>query len=273
MSAKHWMLSVFVVWHLTATTLGSLASPGAVRPVDPPRHPDHDVVAGTLTPALDSIAAAAAPMPDAVLRGAGPLRRLADLYLQTIGVSQSWKMFSNPPEVDWYLRARYFVGRSPDEGGPGEPLWTATELILPAHREDRMRLVTSYWDSFRDKAVTSALQRFHSKRHDGLLKPDTKSSELPDDLAPIGRYFARRFQREALKADERILRTEIWYGVAPMPPPGGTLDRSETEARARVLWNYYEGPVERRFGRPVYPLYHILQWEADIRWYLEYFEP
>jgi hypothetical protein len=270
MSLGRWALSAFFVWHVIAIGLGSLASPGAVLPVGPPRHPGNDPIAAAVTPRLDTLAAAVAPIPNRISGAAAPLQPLVGRYLQLTGVSQSWKMFSNPPEVHQYLRVRYFVGS--DRNGP-DPTWTATELILPAHREDELRLLNAYWASFRDKAVTSALQRFHQTRDARVLRENTRSADLPDHVAPIARYFARRFTSEALRDDERILRTEVWYGIAPMPSPGETADDLQTAARLDVLSQYYGGPVENHLGRPVIPPYHAAEQEASITWFLEYFEP
>lgn len=130
-----------------------------------------------------------------------------------------------------------------------------------------------YWDAFRDKAMTSALARFHEERGRDLIRPDTTSAELPDHLAPVLRYFARRFERVALRPDERILRGEVWYGTAPMPAAGETVEPGRVEERHNALRQYFQGPVENHFGRPVYPVYHAGQREADIEWVLEYFEP
>ena len=272
MSARRWAVSVFCVWHVLAIGLGSLASPGAVLEVGPPRHPTNDPIAAALTPALDTAAAVVAPVLDGIIDAAAPLQRWAAEYLALTGVGQSWKMFTNPPEVHQYLRIRYFVGRTTIDTA-GESAWTATELVFPAHREDDVRLVRGYWAAFRDKAMTSALQRFHENRHSRLLKAETKSAELPDDLAPIARYFAKRYQNRALGPDERIVRTEVWYGVAPMPPPGGTYEPARVDARLSVLRGYYDGPVENHFGRPARTPYHSSENEADITWVLEYYEP
>jgi len=269
MSPVRWALSLFFVWHVTAIGLGSLESPGVVLPVGSPRHPENDRLAAALTPRLDRFAAVVQRLPRLILRVARPLQPFYGRYLQITGVSQSWKMFSNPPEVHQYLRVRYYIGPMDDP----EPVWTATELVLPTQREDQVRLLSAYWASSRDKAFTSALQRFHQNRDNRLLKPDTRSTELPDDLAPVARYFARRFQRVALRKDERILRSEVWYGIAPMPGPGMEIDRLRADARLEILREYYQGPVENHLGRPDYPPYHAVQEEADITWFLEYFEP
>src|SRR6185436_7289937 len=104
MSAGRWALSLFFVWHVTAIGLGSLASPGAVLPVDPPRYPQDNRLAATLTPALDIAAAKISTLPKALLRRTAPLQPFVNSYLRITGVSQSWKMFSNPPETHQYLR-------------------------------------------------------------------------------------------------------------------------------------------------------------------------
>jgi hypothetical protein len=264
---------VFFVWHVVAIALGSLMSPGAILPIGPPRHPSNNRLAAALTPPLDRIAAALAPLPEAILRGAGPLRLMATDYLRLTGVSQSWKMFSNPPLVNQYLRIRYYVGTEIGTGETARQSWTATELVFPAHREDRVRLLAGYWGAFRDKAMTSALGRFDEKVSKRSLTPAAKSSDLPDDLAPIGRYFARRFQKEVLRSDERIVRTEIWYGTVPMPLPGALPDPARLEEREAALQRYYDGPIENHFGRPVVPEYLRGEQEADITWSLKYFEP
>lgn len=269
MSAKHWLLSVFFVWHVTAITLGSFASPGTILPVTPAEYPENDVLAATITPRLDTIAATLEDVPTAIPQAAQPLPWFTGLYLSLTGVSQSWKMFANAPTWHQYLRVRYYVGSSTES----TPAWTATELVLPAYREDEIRILRAYWAASRDKAMTSALARFHNRRDKSLLRADTTSAELPDDLAPILRYFARRFERQALRPDERILRSEIWYGIAPMTPPRTAPNRAQIEKRLSTVRQYHDGPVEDHFRRPEYPPYHVAEQEGEIEWILEYFEP
>jgi hypothetical protein len=216
----------------------------------------------------------AAPLPGFLDDVTGDVRGGFISYLALTGLGQRWKMFSTPPETHQYLRVRYYVGaRSVPAEGAAEPLWTATELILPAHREDQVRLLQSYRDSFRDKALMTALERFQVALRPRRLRRDMQSSELPDDLAPIARYFSRRFERQALRADERVVRSEVWSGTAPMTPPGSPPDPVSTEARWAVLREYYGGPVQNHFGHPVYPIYRRVEKAADISWVLEYFEP
>ena len=170
------------------------------------------------------------------------------------------------------LRARYYVG-STTTPQPGAPLWVATELIFPIHEEDAARGLRSYRIKHRDKAMQNAIAAFHRRRDDRLIQPGTGPEELPNDLVPIARYFARRFQRNHLLPHERIVRTEIWQGIAANPPRLAP-DRSDThERRLTVLRRYHEGPIEQRVAvRAAYPVYHAGDQEADIRWVLDYFE-
>ena len=255
MSAKHWRLSLFFVWHVIAITLGSLASPGTLLPVAPAQFARNDTLAAAITPRLDPIAAMVEHLPTAIPAATQPLPWYAGLYLSLTGVSQSWKMFANAPMVHQYLRVRYYVGNA--AGGEGQrdgatATWTATELVLPAYREDEIRLFRAYQPAFRDKAMTSALARHHNRRDPSLLRPTTTSAELPDDLAPIARYFARRFQRQTLRPDERIVRTEIWYGAARMTPPRTPPNAAQVDALMEVLLEYYIGPIQDH-RRPEYP--------------------
>ena len=197
MSLKQWALSVFFVWHLIATVLGAFASSDEDRSVVASSQPPTDPLAAIVTPVLDRIAAAVAPLPGALARTSAPFRRMTTFYLQITGLGQNWKMFSGPPKVHRTMRVRYYVGPRGDIGGsPVNPTWFATELVEPAHREDQVRFLQSYRDSFRDKAMAIALSRFRRARDAGLIRRDTTSAELPDDLAPIARYFARRFEIE-----------------------------------------------------------------------------
>jgi hypothetical protein len=172
--------------------------------------------------------------------------------------------------VDEYLRVRYYVGRADPSGSQKQSVWTATELVLPAHREDQVRMAQGYRDSFRDKAMAIALENFYRRRARSLIRPDTSSKELPDDLAPIGRYFGRKFQQTYLQSGERIVRTEIWHGTVANPKRGAP--SATPTARLDALTAYHIAPKEERLGEAVYPPYHAGEMEAGIRWILEYFE-
>ena len=143
---------------------------------------------------------------------------------------------------------------------------------MPAGREDQLRLFRAYRHSYEDKAYSIALERFYTNRPAHLIAPNTRSQDLPDDLAPIGRYYASRFAARALTARERILRVEVWRGSALTPPPGQAADKAARLARQAALLEYYEGPVDVLFNVPRSPPYHAVDNDGDIKWLLEYFE-
>ena len=262
------LVIAFVVWHLTAIVLGAIPPSSRLS-----NFPDRSTP-GTLGPAvdavtlgLDRITRAAFVVPRVLLWLSKPLQPLASRYLRATGLGQSWAMFSNPPQYDEYVRTRYYVQP------PGGRAYMVTELVSPALREDRVRLVDSYRASYQDKAIAIALSSFYSKRKKALIAPETRPDQLPDDLAPIGRYFARRYAARALDdSDARIVRTEVWVGRAATPGLGMPRDEASYRERLAALQTYYDGPVEERFHVPPYPPYHGGENEADIVWVLEYFE-
>ena len=174
-------------------------------------------------------------------------------------------MFWDPPRFDRYWRARYYIEQ------PGGRAWMATELIGPAHREDQVRLFQSYRDSYSDKAFEIAFDEFVKRRNPALIAPGTRFQDLPDDLAPIARFFGRRFASR-LTGGERIVRTEIWVGTAGNKPFGDPVDATALLERRATLLGYTEGPVEERLAVRPYPPYHGVEREGDIDWLLEYYE-
>ena len=196
-------------------------------------------------------------------------RPLVLQYQRLTGTYQIWVMFSEPTRTDRYIRLRYYV--QPVAGGR---MWTATELVWPAHREDRVRLLRGFRDSFLDKALDNSLELFFEHRNKSLIQPGTRPEQLPDDLAPAARYFARRYAGNARLREkgQQIVRIEVWMGNARNDELGRAADANKRADRKDWLEPYYEGPVEQRINVPPYPPYHAAQREVDIDWLLEYFE-
>jgi hypothetical protein len=262
------LVIAFVIWHLTAIVLGAIPPPERLsnfpeRKVSSQLGPRFDAI----TRAFDAVTNAAFVVPRALWWMTKPIQPVARAYRDLTGVGQSWAMFSNPPQWDEYVRTRYYV--KPQQGRA----YTVTELVSPALREDRVRLVESYRASYQDKAVAIALAAFYAHRKATLIKPDTKSEQLPNDLTPIGRYFARKYAARALEGTgAHIIRTEVWVGRALSPGLGKPREASQYRERLAALQVYYDGPVEERLNVPPYPPYHGGENEADIQWLLEYFE-
>ena len=257
------LVSAFVGWHCLAIALGALPGPGALPKVQPRKEGATPLVRG-----LDATASTFAIVPRALARASALIRPVASEYVRVTGLAQQWQMFGNPPTYDEYLRVRFYVAGRPS----ARARWVATQLIMPTSREDSVRVLRSYRDSYQDKAFAIALQRFFEKRKPELIAPDTPTSALPDELAPIARYYARQFGRRYLLPNERVIRTEVWYGRAANAAPGASLDSSAHAARMNALFEYYDGPVEDRVLVPPYPPYHATERQGDLQWLLEYYE-
>ena len=270
MSLARWAVSVFLVWHLVAIGIGSLPAPSELPSVSELRHPTDDPVAARLTPLLDAAVRAFSPVSTALWNAAAPIRPMTDFYLGALRLAQRWNMFWKPPQRDVYLRVRYYVGS--DLGHAPSPSRMATELVLPVHREDTIRPFHSYRIKHRERAIATALDRFLAHRDRSLVRADTRSSELPDDLAPVLAYFSRAFQRDHVGENERILRSEVWDGTVLVPQRGLTIASRTPAGRLAVLRAYYAGPLEQRVRIPVYPSYYEVEREGDIEWVLEYFQ-
>ena len=262
------LVIAFVAWHLVAIVLGAIPPSSALS-----NFPDRTTPSALgptvngLTRVIDRVTQAAFVVPRAFLWLTSPIRPLAATYRRLTGVGQSWAMFSNPPQYDEYVRTRYYV--QPQQGRA----YTVSELVSPALREDRLRLVESYRASYQDKAIAIALGAFYNRRKKELIAPETKPEQLPDDLAPIGRYFARKYAGRWLESSgARIVRIEVWVGRATSPALGMPRDEASYKQRLVALQTYYDGPVEERLHVPPYPPYHGGENEADIQWLLEYYE-
>jgi len=274
MSRNRLTLSAFLAWHVFALVLGDIPFPGIdpLPPVALSRHVSDDPIAATVAPALDAAVEPLAPRLASVLYALRPIRRVVDAYLGTLHLTQRWGMFASPPVVDQYVKVKYYVGSNFIPGVPPRITWTATELVLPAHREDRIRALQSFRDSSRDKALAIALDDFHGKLAAYVDRQGRLPRVLPDDLAPIGHYFGRRFERAYLKPGERLLRTEVWSGEVPNPVRGVAMNPALVEARLAVLRTYYSGPVRGPTSSYGTLAYGSLENEADITWMLKYFE-
>jgi hypothetical protein len=264
---KRRLIAIFLGWHLFAISVDALPPPNRLTNFQPrPPGFEQNALFYRVTLALDAIAAGTAVLERAAWRATRPAHRLVAYYLRVTGLGQTWAMFANPPTYDQYMRVRYYVSSPPGRE------WTATELVLPTNREDRVRTFQSYRDSYRDKALAVAVARFYERRRADLIAPATRPEQLPDALAPVARYFAREFARTHLRSGERIVRTEVWHGTAPTAPFGEDADERVKLDRAVALQAYYDGPIEQRLNVPPYPPYHAGQREADISWILEYYE-
>jgi hypothetical protein len=263
------LVAIFLAWHLFAIFVSSLP---AQNRLSRSRFPDRDPSAALnpafhrVTTGLDALARGTEAVERGIWRATRPLHPAINYYVRMTGLSQTWSMFANAPTFAQYMRVRYYVQPR------GGRRWMATELVLPTNREDRIRTLQSFRDSYRDKALGIAIGRFYDHRKAVLIAPETKPDQLPKDLAPVARYFAREFARTHLDDGERLSRVEVWVGTAPIAPLGTAADEEVRLERTVVLESYYDGPIEQRINVAPEPPYHAGEREADIAWLLEYYE-
>ena len=256
MTTYRWVLSFAIVLHLVALVVSSLPDPGELNPVQPrPSIDNHSPISVALTPALDRGAAWLRAIEPRIVNAVKPLRALTQVYI-SVGLRQTWNMFSNPMIVDQYVRVDHYV----ESTASPQPVHLFRELALPAQREDQVRLV----HKFRDKAVLNALEAFSIAR-----RQSEESQSPPRDLQPLAKYFRKHFERDYLKADERVVRTDVWFGQAAIPPPGQRLTQEQRESRIAALETYWHGASEiTAASTPPKP--GALQLEDAIVWRLEY---
>jgi hypothetical protein len=261
------LIALFLAWHLFAISVAALPPPSRLSHF-PQRDPSSALnpVFYRITLALDGVARVTEFVESGLWRATRPAHRLISYYLRLTGQGQTWSMFANPPTYAQYMRVRHYVKT------PSGRMWAATELVWPTNREDRVRTFQSFRDSYRDKALSVAVGRFYDRRKRELIAPETTPDQLPTDLAPIARYFAREFARTHVTNGDRITRTEVWVGTAPIAPLGTAPDAEARLDRAVALQAYYEGVIEQRINVPPAPPYHGGEREADINWLLEYYE-
>jgi hypothetical protein len=267
MSPSRWLVSLFVTWHVSAMVIGAIPTSDAFPLKVEVRHPSGNVLVATLTPLLDSIAEAAMPHVMALWRASLPARAIVDPYLQGLGFNERWTMFANPPANDDYVRIRFYVG---SKGSDPRATRVVTQLIFPAHREDRVRLFQSFRDSYRDRAVATTLEHVHR----GLFRAESPSppseAESREHYFPLARHFSRVFE-QGLRPGERVIRTEIWHGTSENLPPGrAELARARRASLMFALAEYYAGPIEEVPLSGGYPRYFDSRTEDDIVWTMEY---
>jgi hypothetical protein len=243
-AGRRGLISACIAFHLVALAVNSLPDLRQWPPIQPSR-----------VPVLDGLAAYLQALAATMARIVAPLRPLTEPYI-TIGLEQKWDMFSNPLPTDQYVRVDQYVVSS---GSPRVRVFE--ELAAPAQREDQPRFV----HKFRDKAVLVVRDEFLAAARDAKL------AGPPRDVRPLAKYFRDRFRRDYLNADEDVVRTEVWLGEAPIPPPGQRLSDGQLEKRLAVLQRYWDGPSERPTSTFVPPV-GAAQQEGDIVWKLEYAE-
>jgi hypothetical protein len=263
MSLSQRLLSAFIVFHLLAITIGAIPAADVLPKTSRSTSVPTNVISHSVTPILDSLVPSVAVLQAAAWTAVSPLRPFARTYLKGTRQFERWNMFSRPTLGDEYVSLRYY------SASPGRTLLRGySEIVYPSHPQGSVRLVQSYMDSFRDKAMASSLERYllafsSAVKRSGL----DASARAQEHLAPIIRAFARRYSPTRLDPDERLVRADLWYGFAPTPPPGEVVSDEMREARTRVVDAYDHSELGVFPAADLPPVGAVTE-EADIRWKL-----
>ena len=76
------------------------------------------------------------------------------------------------------------------------------------------------------------------KREQAKYGADRGAEEAQAELFPIIKPFARRQSDRILGPGERLVRAELWKGVAPMPGPQQVLPADVYDARQEAIKEY-----------------------------------
>jgi hypothetical protein len=266
MAPSHWLISGFIVFQLLAIVVGSTPDPTSLPGPVPPERTAITPLGRTLAPILDAGVAPLLAFHARFFRAMWWCRPPVRAYLGTTQQYQRWNMFSRPLRSHEYIHLRYYVASE----GSGL-LRVHRELVYPGHAVGRIRLLKSYADSFRDKAMTLALDGYGRKfrreraRHDLGAALELAQNELFSIIRP---FASRRQAGLALGPGERLIRAELWHGVAPMPRPGQVLPQEVLAAREETLESY--DAVTDLGLTPItdLPPLGAVTYDADIKWNL-----
>ena len=261
MRRSYRIASGFIALHLVALTTASIPPPGKLLPVsDQPRSPT-DPIARFLTPPVDRAALVISRLEPILYRMLAPVRAATKPYVTSGLGDQQWRMFSNPSTADKYARIDWHVT------GPQGTRWLR-QMVLPADPEQETR----YRHEFRDKAIMAALERHANGVRESGVDPQRldETSEARRFLRPIVRHFGWKLA-QTLGSDERVARTELWYGEAPIPPRGETVPTDVIADRLAGLIPYQHKPNEVSGARP-YRESGAVERDGDLSWLLLYID-
>lgn len=266
MPPSHWVISGFIIFQLLSFIVGSTPTPSALGTPATPHRENITKLGAEVAPVLDRAEGPIRWLDRVVWRATRWIERPIRLYLRGTRQFQRWNMFSHPLRRHEYLHIRYYVA------SPSNPqLRVHRQLIYPSHTAG-IRLFKSFADSFRDKAMMLTLDLYFRrlKREQEKYGEDRAEQEAQVELFPIINPFMRRQSGRILGPGERLVRAELWRGLAPMPGPGETLPQEVYDARQQTISEYdaatdvsYVGNTEADI-----PPLGAGMTDADIRWKL-----
>lgn len=120
-------------------------------------------------------------------------------YTKSLGLRQSWRMFADPVPFRTYVRLRHRLSG-------GARTRTVVEFAAPSH--EFVRTIAG---------VVAVAELLRVKPGDGA---HSGTAALSAAMKGIVAVHQREATRAVLLEGERIDATEVWFGAAPLPPPG-----------------------------------------------------
>ena len=232
-------VSVFAL-HITAIVVAAVPSPERLAAVTSERESSDDRLARLVRPNLDALIPALERSTSFAWRLTRPVRPVLARYTRTFRLTQSWRMFAEPPLANQYIAV------CADYGSPHGV--RKCEIVEPAIPPGRFKGLAAYRPGFRDKALSNAAHAFLQERANGTLAGivDGRTRYGADVLQPIGRYL-----RPSASGASPVQRLEVWRGAVRIAPRG----EPPTSELAVASWpivdlpgGRYVGAIERRHG-------------------------
>jgi hypothetical protein len=265
------LVSLFLVWHLTALAVSAIPDPNELRLVTGVRQSTDDASSALVRPVLDAAALGLGGVAQGAWRLTGVVRPATNGYAGRLGLTQYWAMFGNPPTGAEYLRFRYYSAR--DRPGVRSPLTVSTELVFPVAPETENDTARAYWQGHRDKAISNALVAYFRERTSRIkagrapTPPDPAlEARLARTFLPVVHFFSDQYARTRMPAGDRLVRTEAWYGFASSRLRGDVPIFPQSHRAA--IERYYRGVPEESVPQAVFLPIDATETEADIVWLL-----
>jgi hypothetical protein len=233
-TANQRLISCLLVAHLTALLITAVPSLDDFTG-DEVRRPASEPVS-PLTARLDGAADQLIWWHRIVYGVTRPLGAVVSQYIRLVGLSQKWNMFCNPAHMHQYARIAYRLRLNDGT------VKTEYEQIAPAGPIDVVKLISAYFDSYMDKAMSNAFETYRTR----ALRAQASGMNWPTDemvlgLTPYMEYFGHRREQRGLPAGARMEGVEFWWGTVPTPPPPvGTQPTTTTaSSQTEIAWQLW----------------------------------
>ena len=196
---------IFVL-HAAAIITNAVPEPTRLAEITGERESSDNVLSSRLRPLLDPVVPSLERANGFVWRATRPVRRLLGPLVASFRISQSWRMFAEPPRTNSTIAV--CVARLASHE-------TRCEIVSPAIPPQQFKGIAAYQPSYRDKALSNALlAELRARREKPEAFGQVRTRFGVDVLRPIGRFLGPS------RPGPGPYWTEVWYGRTPMAPRG-----------------------------------------------------